>query len=434
MILELKIDRYGANGEGIALYNNKVVFVPFALKGEIVKVEILKEYKTYYNAKLLNVIKKSEKRTQPLCPYYKICGGCNLQHANYKEQLKIKETIVKNNLEKYAHCNFNLNPIIESNLIYNYRNHISFHVNKKGELGFYKNSSNDFIKILNCHLANNVINLCISIFNNYFFKNHIKGYDKKTKQGLIKLVDFKIVNNKMLITIVSTNLILSNINQLVNNLKLIGVEFGLFISLNNYNNTLIYGQVNKNIFGLKEICYNEKDIISYIGNYSFLQINDYIKDLIYDKIINKVTANCVVDLYAGRAIVSALLSKKIKKVYAVEIVKEACFDANKMLADNNIKNVTILCEDANLALLKINEKVDCVIVDPPRKGMERKTILSILQKKPKQIVYLSCSSNTLARDLNIFLQDGNYKLTLVQPYDMFPNTANIETLAFMEKI
>ena len=156
--------------------------------------------------------------------------------------------------------------------------------------------------------------------------------------------------------------------------------------------------------------------------------------MIYDKIINKVTANCVVDLYAGRAIVSALLSKKIKKVYAVEIVKEACFDANKMLADNNIKNVTVLCEDANLALLKINEKVDCVIVDPPRKGMERKTILSILQKKPKQIVYLSCSSNTLARDLNIFLQDGNYKLTLVQPYDMFPNTANIETLAFMEKI
>ncbi len=429
----LQIVRYGIKGEGIALLDNKVVFVPFAIKDEIVDVDVIKNNKSYYNSKLKNILTKSKNRTKSVCPYYYNCGGCNLQHIKYNEQLKIKKEIVKNNLSKFAGCNFAVNDVIASDKQFYYRNHISFHVNDKGQLGFYKENSNDFVTIKKCFLADETINKCIDIFNSYFFDNQIHGYNQKTKQGTIKLVDLKFVNNQLLITIVSTKLYLDNIDHLFIRLNLLKIKYGVYISLNTSNNFLIYGEKLKHIYGIKEIETVEENIKSYISSYSFLQINNYIKSLIYNDILKNVEGDVVVDLYSGRGVLASLLSKKAKKVYAIEIVKDACNDANNILKLNNIQNVDILCGDVQKLLPTIKEKIECVIIDPPRKGASLDVLLNIISKKPTKIIYLSCASNTLARDLKILLNENNYKIKFIQPYDMFPNTSNIETLVVLEK-
>ncbi len=429
----LQIVRYGINGEGIALLNNKIVFVPFALKDETVDAQIIKENKSYFTAKLNNVIKESDNREIPICPYYYECGGCNMQHIKYDEQLKIKKDIVKNNLVKFANCHFLVNDVIKSDKQFYYRNHVSFHVNDKGQLGFYKENSNDFVTIKKCFLADETINKCIDIFNSYFFDNQIHGYNKITKQGIIKLVDLKFVDNKLLVTIVSTQLNLNNIDHLFVRLNLLKIKYGVYVSLNKSNNFLIYGEKLKHIYGIKQIETCEENINSFISCYSFLQINNYIKSKIYNDISKNVEGDIVVDLYSGRGVLAAMLSKMAKKIYAIEIIKDACIDAENILKLNNIQNVNILCGDVKNLLPRIEEKIDCIIIDPPRKGASIDVLLDIIKVKPKKIIYLSCASNTLARDLKVLLNENYYKIKFIQPYDMFPNTSNIETLVVLEK-
>ncbi len=429
----LQIVRYGINGEGIALLNNKIVFVPFALKDETVDAQIIKENKSYFTAKLNNVIKESDNREIPICPYYYDCGGSNMQHIKYDEQLKIKKDIVKNNLVKFANCHFLVNDVIKSDKQFYYRNHVSFHVNDKGQLGFYKENSNDFVTIKKCFLADETINKCIDIFNSYFFDNQIHGYNKITKQGIIKLVDLKFVDNKLLVTIVSTQLNLNNIDHLFVRLNLLKIKYGVYVSLNKSNNFLIYGEKLKHIYGIKQIETCEENINSFISCYSFLQINNYIKSKIYNDISKNVEGDIVVDLYSGRGVLASMLSKMAKKIYAIEIIKDACIDAENILKLNNIQNVNILCGDVKNLLPRIEEKIDCIIIDPPRKGASIDVLLDIIKVKPKKIIYLSCASNTLARDLKILLNENYYKIKFIQPYDMFPNTSNIETLVVLEK-
>ena len=433
MIKNLQIVRYGINGEGIALLDNKVVFIPFALKDEIVDVEMVKNNKSYFYAKLNNVITKSQNRTEPICPYYYLCGGCNLQHIKYDEQLKIKKEIVKNNLSKFAGFNYDINDVIASDKQFYYRNHISFHVNEKGQLGFFQQRTNDFVVIKKCFLADETINKCIDIFNSYFFDNQIYGFNKQTKKGTIKLVDLKCVDKKLLITIVSTEINLPNIEHLFVRLNLLKIKYGVYISLNTSNNFLIYGEKLKNIYGLKQIEICEENVKSFVSSYSFLQINNYIKSLIYNDILKNVEGNIVVDLYSGRGVLTSMLAKRTKKVYAIEIVQDACNDAKNILKLNNVNNVSVLCGDVQTLLPTIKEKIDCIIIDPPRKGASTDILINIIKKNPTKIIYLSCASNTLARDLKILLNENYYKIKFIQPYDMFPNTSNIETLVVLEK-
>lgn len=429
--MRLNIERYGVNGEGIALCENKVVFVPYALCGEDVECDVLKNNKSFCVAKINKIISKSECRIDPVCKYYKTCGGCNLMHANVEEQLNIKYQIVKNNLQKFANYYGEIKPIICSDKIYNYRNHITFAVSNNGKVGFFKNNSRDITCIKYCYLADENINKCIDIFNSYFFDNQISGYNYKNKRGLVKKIDIKYLNNQLLITIVSTTYNLPNLDHLCIRLNLLHIKYGLYISVNQDNNTLIYGKKLKHIFGLKNIENIENNITSYVSSYSFVQINNYIKSLIYEEIKRFVAGNVVVDAFAGRGVLSAMLCEKAKRVYAIEISQSCCDDANKMLKMNCISNMQVVCGDFEEKLFEIKEPVDCIVLDPPRKGVDEKALNKMLELLPQKLVYLSCSSDTLGRDLKVLM--NKYTVVKVEPYDMFPNTTNIETLVFMEK-
>lgn len=429
--MNFEIERYGTNGEGIALRDGKIVFIPKALCGESVEADLIKENKNFCIAKLNCVNSESKNRIKPVCPYYLDCGGCDLLHANYTEQLEIKKQIVKNNLSKFAGYNGEIKDVFPSDKVYCYRNHITFAVSQKGALGFFKNSTHEVIPVKYCYLADDVINKCIDIFNTYFFDNHLFGYNYKTGKGKVKQVDIKFLNNQLLITIVATTNCLPNVEQLFVRLNLLKVKYGVYISVNCANNTLIYGNL-KHIYGIKTINSTENGVESFVSSFSFLQVNNYIKTQIYNEICDNVCGDVILDAYAGRGVLSAMLSKKAKKVYAIEIVEDACMDAQKMLAYNKIDNVEYICDDVEHAVTNLKEKIDSIILDPPRKGVSRNALESIVNLDSKKLVYLSCSSDTLGRDLKILM--NNYKVVLVQPYDMFPNTANIETLVVMEKV
>lgn len=430
---ELEVIRYGVNGEGIALLDNKVVFIPYALQGEKVECELQKNNKSFCNATLTDVITPSQKRCIPNCPYFYECGGCCLQHISYDEQLTIKKQIVQNNLKKYAGLDIEVNDVVACDKQYNYRNHITFAVNHKGQLGFFKNGTHDVLRVKNCCLADDTINKCIDIFNTYFFDNKLYGYNFKNKTGHIKQIDIKYINNQLLITIVATVSELPNLEHLYIRLNCLRVKYGVYLSTNKADNTVIYGKL-KHLTGIKQIETSENGLNSYVSCFSFVQVNNYIKDLIYADILGYVSGNIVVDAYSGRGTLSAMVSKKAKTVIAIEVEEQAVEDALDMLENNNISNVDCVCGDCQQVLPSIQSKIDTLIIDPPRKGATIEVLQSILEHSPQKIIYLSCASNTLGRDLRVLTQDGKYKITKVQPYDMFPNTKEIETLVFMERV
>ena len=424
----IDIIRQGANGEGVGVSDEKIVFIPYALCGENVDAKVVEESTHFEVAQLEKINKASLSRVEPVCPYFKVCGGCDIMHASTSEQKVIKQQIVQNNLKKYANYNGKIQSLVVGDNLLNYRNHITFQVSENGTLGFYEKDSHKFLEIKECKLANNVINNSISFINSYFFDNKLKGYNYKTKKGEIKQVDLKFVNDCLLITFVGVVKELPNIDNLFVRLNCLNVRYGIYISYNDKNST-IYGEL-KHISGIKEIEYIDQGIKCFVSPFSFMQINAEIKDKIYNKIYELVNGDIIVDAYCGRGVLSCKLAKKVQKVYGIEIVSSAIFDAKQIAQNNNIKNIEFLCGDIKDMLQDI-KIIDSIILDPPRKGCEKQVLETILKKLPKQIIYLSCASNTLARDLKILSE--NYDIKFVEPYDMFPQTKHIETLCLLEK-
>ena len=406
------IIRYGNNGEGIAQKDGKVIFVLRALVGETVDISIEKDYAKYSISKLNKIIKQSQNRVNPPCPYFNVCGGCQLQHAKYQEQLKIKSLKISGNLKKYA--NFDgICEIKPSFLKYNYRNHMRFAVvNKK--LCLHKNKSEKCIEIDYCHIACDAINLCIQPINNFLSSQNID----------IVEVDIKAIKEQVLITFIAKN------DALNLNVKSLESHLSPFFTFGFY----LYNRKTKNLKhlgGFKKIeCKNS--LITYIRPLSFLQINNEISNIMYNDVCEFVKDEIVVDAFSGRGLLTCLLSQKAKKVFGIEIEKSSVLDAIDMQKQNNIQNVEFILGDANKVLSQLNKNIDCLVLDPPRAGIQNEMIFSILKMLPKKIIYISCASNTLARDLKLFL--NKYSIKSVQGYDMFPETDEVETVVLLEKI
>lgn len=425
---DVEIIRYGANGEGVGEKDGKVVFVPYALCGENVEIIDVKDNKNFVIGKISKINKRSENRIVPPCPYFEKCGGCDIMHANACEQSAIKQQIVENNIKKYANYTGKIENIIGGENKFFYRNHITFQVSENGKLGFFQKESHTFLQISECMIANQKINECITMINSYFFDNKLHGYNAKTKQGEIKQVDIKFVQNCLLLTFVCTCQELKNLDNLKVRLNCLNISYGIYLSYNDKNNT-IYGKL-KHSFGIKQIEYNDCYIKSFVSPFSFMQINNEIKDKIYTKILQLVSGKTVLDAYSGRGVLSCILAKKVQKVVGVEIVKSACIDAQKIAQQNDLQNAMFICADIKTVIQNLGH-FDTIILDPPRKGCDKQVLDSIIKMQPNEIIYLSCSSNTLARDLTQLMH--NYAITLVQPYDMFPQTRHIETLVMLKK-
>ncbi len=430
----VKIIDYGYNGEGIAKINGFTVFVPFTIVGETVDIVIILVKSDYAIGKVLKIIEGSSKRVTPPCPYYKKCGGCQLQHMEYAEQLVYKQNFVKNCLKKYAELDFTVQKVIASPKEYGYRNKFSFPISEidgKMAIGMYKISSHTIVPIDNC-LLQEECKFILDAFLEFANNSELKAYNSESKKGVKHLV-CRTYKGIILLTIVSTN----KIANLQNLYKKLGQKYkivNIVVNINNKDNNVILGNADYVIAGTGELKVNEFNLDYSINTHSFMQVNNQVKAMLYNKVLDNIeSSSVVIDAYSGAGVLSGIMAKKCKQVYAIEIVNEAIDNANDLVKANNICNLTNICGDCGEELPKLiknlksqNIKNLVVVLDPPRKGCDKKVLNALNEALPKTIIYVSCNPATLARDLN-YLKEY-YNITTIQPYDMFPQTANVETL------
>ncbi len=396
----LKIDKLDHYGRGITKLDNKTVFVENALPDEIVEIKINKEKKNYIEASVLKYIKKANKRIDTECPYYNFCGGCNIMHLSYEDQLKFKQDKIENIINKYLKTKVKINNIIPSNKNEFYRNKVTFQV--KENIGFYKNNTYDIINIDNCIISNKLIN------------DSIKYLKMLTLKDITKIT-CRTSSNELMI-IMETN----NVDLDITPLKDIANSIYLKVD-NKYIN----------VFGNKYI-YEELENYKFkISPDSFFQINIDTCLKLYNKVKEYVGINKnVIDLYCGTGSIGIFISEN-NNVFGIEINESAIKDAEENKKINKINNINFICGDSGKKLNGLNFDPDIIIVDPPRSGLNKETIDNILRFNPKQIIYVSCDPMTLTRDLNIL--NKYYNIKEITPFDMFPNTHHIENIAYLTK-
>lgn len=399
--MKLTIQRLNHTGDGIAINNNIVHFIPKTIPKDIIEVKeedviTKKNYNIVTNYKLIT---PSSNREEIKCPYYKECGGCQLLGLNYKDQLKYKKEKVIDIFKKYT--NLGINPEIIRTNNYHYRNKITLHA-KDGKLGLYEKSTNKIIVIKECLLVSNEINSIIPILQN------------KIKINNVKQIIIKQMNKDIMIQFIGK----INKDEVIK-------ELSKIVSSIYENDSLIYG----NIY-LEE---NLSEYKFYISPNSFFQINREGTIKIYEKVKEYLGSNNdnVLDLYCGTGTIGIYVSKYCKHITGIEINSSSVNNANKNIKENKLKNIKILEGDVG-TLLKNDYKYDAIIVDPPRSGLDKRTKDTLLKMKSKKIIYVSCNPLTLARDINDLKEDFHLKdITLI---DMFPNTYHVEIVTILEKI
>ena len=404
----IKIEKLDHQGRGIGFINEKIVFVPFALPGDIVDIKITKDKKNFCEGSIIKYIEKSKMHIDSICPYFEICGGCDLRHISYDDELKFKENKVKEILSKFTRDDIKVNNIIGSEEIEMYRNKIKFAVNKK--LGLIKRNSHEIIEIDKCLLADSKINELISEIN----KCNLNGIQNIT----IRKSYF--TNDTMLIVDIIGE---KNIDKSLTNLEKY-VDSLIFTKNGNILKTIGKGNI---IEKLDNLTYK-------ISPNSFFQVNSRQTVKLYDLVLEKASPTkdeIVYDLFCGTGTIGLYLSRSAKKVIGVEINKDAIRDANENKKINNIENVEFYAEDVTKFVDRKLDKPDVVVFDPPRAGLNKKIIDTIKSFSPKKIVYVSCDPVTLARDLKDF--SDKYEIIDVTPVDMFPRTYHVECVCLLTK-
>jgi len=437
---EVEIDDMGYSGEGIAHKDGVTIFVPFAIIGEKVLIHVLKVKDSIAWAKIIEIKSNSKHRLEPKCKYFEKCGGCALEHVSSETELLVKQQKIKTAFKKNAGIELEKIRMFDSNKLYSYRNKCAFpirNIDGVASVCMFKGSSHIPIKIDKCELADEKINKIIKIFNEFLNENNITAFDELTGRGLVKFLVIRVIDDVPLITIVINAKKLSNVDNLIKKLELSFAKFGLNLNINMTNNNVILSSSFIHVCGESELVANEKGISYPVSSMSFLQINDYIKNIIYDKVLDAIEKeDLVIDAYSGAGLLSAIMAKKAKYVYGIEIIKDATENANNLKISNSIKNLTNINGDCLIELPRLVEGLYStqvkVVLDPPRKGCDKKVIDAIIKANVQKIIYISCNPATLARDAKILI-DAGYKIKSVEGFNMFPQTEHVETLAFFEK-
>ncbi len=435
--LEVDIVRMGANGEGVAVYDGIVIFVPFAIVGERVLIHIINDKNSFLIAKILKIIKPSENRINAPCKYFGKCGGCDLQHMTKQMQGEIKKEIVCDALKKYAKVEPQISNLICGENDYRYRNKFAFPVSEicgEIKIGMYKKNSHQIIDIDDCLLQSERAKVIANCVREFMIENKVSAYNEQTKKGIIKHIVAREHGESFILTVVVNNEKFNNFEPLIEKLKTHFSSFGLYKNINLLKNNVIFGEKDIHLYGLKELEIEEFGIRYFVNNRSFLQVNDEIKCIIYQKIIDLLKEqDIVIDAYSGAGLLSSIIAKNVNQVYGIEIIKEATQNAEKLKKLNNLYNLTNKNGDCAVEIPNLAKSLGigfAVVVDPPRKGLDKKVVDAFLESRPQKIVYLSCNPSTLARDIGLMKEQ--YNITFCQPYNMFPQTAQVETLVCLE--
>ena len=443
-IVTLEIVDCGTDGEGIGKADGFTVFVKDAVIGDTIMAKIMKAKKNYGYGRLMEILKPSPYRVEPVCLSARQCGGCQLQAVSYEEQKVFKEKKLRGHLERIGgFTEFPMEPLIGMNDPYHYRNKAQFPVgrNKEGRIvtGFYAGRTHAIIENRDCALGipqnKDVLDRVIAHMEKY----NIAPYDEATGKGLVRhiFVRYGFFTGELMVCLIINGQDLPHQRELVEKLCEIPGMTSISLNMNKKRSNVILGDKVKTIWGEDYITDKIGDISYEISPLSFFQVNPkqtwklYSKALEYADLHGEET---VWDLYCGIGTISLFLAQKAKFVRGVEIVPAAIEDAKRNAQINHIENVEFFVGKAEEVLPREYEKngvyADVIVVDPPRKGCDEMLLKTILKMQPKRVVYVSCDSATLARDLR-FLCDNGYELKKVCGVDQFPQTVHVETVVLL---
>ncbi len=442
--IELRIDSLGSEGQGVGRYEGMAVFVPFALPNELVKVHIIKVAKNYAVGKLIKVIEPSKVRREPRCSSFTRCGGCNLMHMDYAAQLEYKRDLVENAFARIAKIEgVHVENTIGMDEPYHYRNKAAFPfamVDGRMCFGFFAPRSHRLIAIDGCFIEQEPLYNAASAVHCWAEENDIQPYDEETGSGTIRHVVSRITTSGDIMAVIVTKGRPKKLNKLVDMLKerCEGIK-SIILNRNDEDTNVIFGRSYETLWGEDTLTENLCGFEFSVSAASFLQVNPVQTECLYAQVeafLPEKDGFEAIDVYCGTGTISMILSKRAKHVTGIENIKPAVEDAARNAERNGAGNADFICADAAEALPELIEKgirPDVIVIDPPRKGCDKAVLNAITGSAVQRVIYVSCDPATLARDVRI-LVDGGYSIQKVQPIDMFPQTAHVETVCLLSKL
>lgn len=394
----VKVEKLDDFGRGIGYVDNKIIFIRDVMIGEVVDVNIIKETNKYYEGEVIKYIKKSNDRVNVSCPYYKFCGGCNILHMNYDNQIEYKKDKLKNILKKFSNLNIDIDVIKNKDVI-GYRNKIELKI-QDNRWGYYNSSTHNFVEIDKCLLAKDSINKVIEN----------KKYINVNNGSITIRSNY---NDEILLCIETKDKVDIDVDSLKKNIKLVGI---IVNDDTFYGDNFFYEMINNKLF---KVNYN-----------SFFQINNYItKEMI--KVIND---NCkgkiLLDLYCGVGFLGQAIDYEFDKIYGIELNRNSVIDAINNAKINKINNTYYMCGDSSKLISNIKENIDTLIIDPPRSGLYKNMVNDVLNISSDKIIYVSCNPITLGRDINLLKE--KYMVEKIYLLDMFSNTFHFESVCVLK--
>lgn len=435
------IEGYGEGGMGVARIDGRVVFVHGALRGEKCRVLILKTLKSVAFAKVLEVIEPSSERITPDCPYFPRCGGCTYRHIRYEEELRLKKQRVQDNLSRIGGSDVTVEEILGARDTLRYRNKAQYPVSKDGAVGFYRARTHEVIECEHCLLVKPEADAAAEALREYMQSCRVAGYDEKTGRGLVRHLYIRSnAAGESLVCVLVNGDKLPKEDRLVTLLRDACPKCtGIVLGTNTKKGNVILGDRYRTLWGSDRLEDTLCGKTFRLSVPSFYQVNRVQAERLYAKAIEFASLTgqeTVLDLYCGAGTITLALSDHAKKVLGAEIVPEAIDDARENAARNGVKNAEFFCGDASDVAKKLareNLRPDVITVDPPRKGLAADVVESIAEMQPGRVVYVSCDSATMARDVKR-LADLGYTAQRACAVDMFPRADHIETICLLSKL
>ncbi|WML32442.1 23S rRNA (uracil(1939)-C(5))-methyltransferase RlmD [Neobacillus sp. OS1-32] len=442
----LTIKRLGINGEGVGYFKKQVVFVPGALPGEEVVVEATKIHPKYAEARIKKIRIRSPHRVRPLCPIYEQCGGCQLQHLAYSQQLKEKRDIVIQALERHTKLTLEKLDIRETIGMENpwgYRNKSSFQVGEKdGKLlaGLYGLNSHQLINIDQCAVQHPQTTEATAVVKRILQDLHIPIYNEKTRKGIVRTIVTRVgvQTGELQVVLITSQkelpkkeLIIAKIQKRLPQVK------SIVQNINGEKTSLIFGEETVNLAGEDFIQETLGDLQFELSARTFFQLNPAQTLKLYNEVkkaADLTGTEKVLDAYCGVGTIGLWLADQAAEVRGMDVIPESIEDAKKNAKRHGFTNTKYVPGKAEEVLPKwVNKgwKPDVVVVDPPRTGLDSQLLQTILQVKPKKLIYVSCNPSTLAKDIQVLSK--NYDVKYIQPVDMFPHTSHVECVALITR-
>ena len=435
------IEGYGEDGMGVARIDGRVVFVHGALRGEKCRVLILKTLRSVAFAKVLKVLEPSDARIAPDCPYFPRCGGCTYRHMRYEEELRLKRQRVQDNLSRIGGSTVDVEEILGAQDTLRYRNKAQYPVSKDGAVGFYRARTHEVIECEHCLLVKPEADAAAEALRDYMQTCHVAGYDEKTGRGLVRHLYVRSnAAGESLICVLVNGDKLPKEDRLVGLLRAACPKCtGIVLGTNTKKGNVILGDRYRTLWGSDRLEDTLCGKTFRLSVPSFYQVNRAQAERLYAKAIEfagLTGGETVLDLYCGAGTITLAMADRAKRVLGAEIVPEAIDDARENAACSGVQNAEFFCGDASDVAKKLARerlRPDVITVDPPRKGLAADVVESIAEMQPERVVYVSCDSATMARDVKRFAELG-YTAVRACAVDMFPRADHIETVCLLSKL